>query len=148
MSDKDSQTEYEDIFQITRNVVGKKKLFNVELRNWIEAGISIFFATTIILLIPFVPLVKSISILIINIALLYFNMNGIKGCSVSTILFAELKFIRNRRKLHLRSPNYEKNKNTFRSADENLSIAETIFVYIKEHLNEFIERYSSPENSK
>lgn len=133
----------QEVDVITRNILQKNKILGVYKRNWIEAcvlGVAGFFAIKKFNFVNDIELVLSVMAFV---SLFYLGIVGIQGRSITQILFAELKFRKRRRKLHLRSAEYVRKKNTEKdSVYEEKSIAEQLAFTIRTKLNKFIDTYS------
>ena len=138
------------IYDITRNVLTKSKIGGLDKRNIAEAIISAALAAAVIFIIPFTTIVKGMSCAVICSALIVFNLRGIKNRSVSQIVIAEINFRKNRRKTHIRGPEYKWQKGGMYSYDEDgtKSAFEKGWEFIKGHINGYIEKYSDPDNSE
>ena len=139
-----------EVYTLTKNVVNRSKFLGMEKRNLVEAIIFTALVLYIVnVAIPFTPLVKIICSLVLGIFTFALNIIGIKKRSLTEILVAEIKFRQNRRRLHLRGPEYVRKRvisNYTESEDE--SLAERYFKLAKEYIDGFVERYGEEEDSQ
>lgn len=140
--------EDELLFNLTRNVIQKNKFLGIEKRNWLEAIIEGVLIFLLIMVLPFTPIVKIISTIVIEIVLGFFNLRGFKNRSLLQIIMDEYRFKKNRRKLHLRGPEYKWTKGAYAyEEDGNKSELEKLYGLIKRGITEFIEKNSDNNNS-
>lgn len=98
------------ITTLTPNVIKTGYILGKPRRNWIEAIIVDAIFIAILFIIPFTSTVRNIILLIIGPSIFYFFYRGIMNRSVIEMLTAEYRFLKNRRVLHLRGPEYVKKK--------------------------------------
>lgn len=142
------QENKKEVYHLTKNVIEHSKVMGIGKRNIVEAIIFTFLILAIIQLIPFTNLVKIITSIVLGAFSIFLNIVGIKHRSITEIVVAELRFRKNRRRLHLRGPEYvrEKFKSDI-SESEDESIAERYFKLFKAKLDDFVERYGEEEGS-
>ena len=125
-------------YSFTDNVIKKGVFLNNPTRNWIEAALSTAFVLWVINSIHFTGIVRLIASLTFGGATFFFMLKGIKNRSVTEILIAEIKFRRGRRKLHLRGPEYKRQKKDFSSMEGgNESIAQRYWKEWRQKLLDF-----------
>lgn len=132
---------------ITKNVINKNKFLGFNKRNWGEAILYTFIVVAIIFAIPFTDIVTTMCNIVLGPLVFFVNLYGIKHRSLSEILIAEMNFRNNRRRLHLRGPEYVRKKyKTTYTESEDESLAEQHFKLLKQGFDEFIEKYASEED--
>lgn len=137
-----------EVYHLTKNVIEHSKILGIRKRNIVEAVVFTFLILAIVNAIPFTRLVKIISSLILGGFSIALNLRGIKHRSVTEVVAAEIKFRKRRRRLHLRGPEYVRQKfQSDISETEDESIAERYFKRIKAGIGEFVERYGEEEDS-
>lgn len=127
-------------YQLTPNVIESGTLLGIPHRNWIEAVASSLIAVFIITAIPFTPVYTGVLCIMVSSALIAINLKGIQNRSVTQMIVAEISFLKNRRILHLRGPEYAKtvqNFNMYLNADK--SNGEIILGKITEALNNYAD---------
>ena len=105
----ESQIEY----SITPNVLESGLFLGIPYRKWFEAVGFTLLICIIICVIPFTNLVKFILCLVFGTAIFRFNLMGLCNRSVTEMMAAEIRFLRHKRVLHLRGPEYVKQKQDF-----------------------------------
>lgn len=147
MAEKDEQIA--DNYRLTQNVLTNDKVLGLNKRNWAEAIIITAMFLIGLNLIPFTMIVRGFASAVFGTSLFVFLLRGIKHRSVIQMILKEYKFRKNRRRLHLRSPEYVRKKvRSSYSESEDESIAEHYFKYVKGRIDRFIDEYSEEENSK
>ncbi len=101
-------------YRISGNVVKESSILGIPLRNWIEGAVFALIVFWIIQQIPFTTTVKNIFRVIYCGAVFIGGLIGIKNRAVTEFLVDEIKFLKNRRRLHLRGPEYERNKKEYK----------------------------------
>ena len=136
------------ISELTQNVIERNKVMGINKRNIGEAIIFTLLIFLIVVVIPFTELVTIIICIVLCPVAFIGCIKGIKHLSVTEILFAELEFRKNRRRLHLRGPQYvrKKSRNSY-SESEDESLAEKCFRFIKQRFYEFLDEYGKEEDS-
>lgn len=150
MADNEKQSLEEGIpYTLTKNVINRNKILGFNKRNWGEAILYTTIVACIVFAIPFTDIVTIMSLVVLVPLVFFVNLYGIKHRSLSEIIIAEMNFRSNRRRLHLRSPEYvrKKSKTTYTESEDE-SLAEQHFKLVKQGLNEFIEKYASEEDSQ
>lgn len=143
-----SDEEISEIVPITRNVLQRNKVFGIDKRNWIEAISFSLLGLSIVRNVRFTHDVKTLVSLVTVSVLFFFGIRGIMGRSVTKVIIAEIKFKKNRRKLHLRSPEYARSKKSKKSSSyEEQSVAKQAFIRIKEYVDRFVDTYSESSDS-
>lgn len=145
---KESQNHQQESSEITKNVLNKNNFIGFQKRNWIEGILAASAATYIIRLIPFVSSIKSVVTVITFSTILFVTLVGIKSRSLTQVLIAEYKFKKNRRKLHLRSCEYVREKTIEKENNEDLSYAGRIWKNINKRIDKFITAYHQNPDSK
>lgn len=136
------------LYNMTKNVINKGKIFGKNKRNWAEAIIYTIIVIVVVLSIPFTKLVETITLLVLVPVVFGTNLIGIKHRSLSEIIIAEINFRNNRRRLHLRGPEYvRKNYKSTYTESEDESLAEHHYKLIKQRIDEFVEKYGAEEDS-
>lgn len=137
-----------EVYHLTKNVIESSRIMGIRKRNIVEAILFTGLILTIINIIPFTNLVKIISSIILGLFSVVLNIKGIKHRSLTEVIVAELKFRKRRRRLHLRGPEYVRQKfQSDISETEDESLAERLYRQFKSSLDEFVEQYSEEENS-
>ena len=132
-----------EVFELTSNIISTGQILGMKQRNVIEGGIMTYIAIRIIGNIPFIFKVKVVLWILVSIALMIFNIRGIKGCALTEILIAEIRFRKNKRELHLRGPEYVKEKkSSYGSNYSEKSIAEEVIDWGRGHLDRFLKENS------
>ena len=131
--------EEKEYAELTANVLQKGKLFGIPYRNYIEAILGALLVFIIINLLPFTPLVTTISSIVLCISVIFFAIRGFKNRSITQIFFAEMRFRKRKRRLHLRTPEYKRRARLEGYNDE--SVFETIIRKAKSGYYEFIDTY-------
>ena len=148
MGTDSKNTEEGKIYTLTKNVINKGKILGKNKRNWAEAIICTTIVVVVVLSIPFTELVETITLLVLVPVVFGINLIGIKHRSLSEIIIAEINFRNNRRRYHLRGPEYvRKNYKSTYTESEDESLAEHHYKLIKQKINEFIEKYGAEEDS-
>lgn len=129
----------EQQYAIFKNVLRKGLLLNIPYRNWVEAVIFSFFGVCLVCLIPFVKKVKITVCVIVVILIFFASLRGIKNRSITQIVIAELIFKRRRRRLHLRTPEWQ--KQTRQEINTNESLAESVVFRFRDGIDDFVEKY-------
>lgn len=136
-------------YELTRNVIQNDKILGFNKRNIAEAIIFTLMLLLIIMIIPFTTLVKTIVSIVLGLTMFFGCLYGIKRRSVTEVFFNELRFRKNRRRTHLRGPEYvKKNIRTFFGESEDESIAEHYFKLFKEYLVNFVNEYGEEEDGE
>ena len=137
------------IFHYTKNVIQSERFMGIQKRNIYEAIAIVVFLIVVIASLPFTSVVKTMSIIVLCPTTLIICIRGVKNRSIGQIITAEIKFRKNRRELHLRGPEYKREKGEMHY-DENAndSIAEKGIRIVRTKINEFIGKYSDPEDSE
>lgn len=136
-------------YGLTRNVIEKNKILGKNKRNIKEANVFTLLIALIVVAIPFTFTVTIIICVVLCPLTFLACIVGIKHLSLTEILSAEREFRKNRRRLHLRGPEYVRKKNkTAYSDSEEESLAERTFKYFKQRLDDFVEKYSTEDDSK
>lgn len=130
--------------RLNRNVLSKNRIYGIPKVNIVEAIIFSIAVWLIILSINFTKLVSSVCILVLCPIVFVCGIKGIKSRSVLQFLLSNIKFVRNRKMLHLRGPEYKRKENQYAS-QENIdeSVVEKIIRLAGEKLRKFIEENSS-----
>lgn len=141
--------EDEMLFNLTKNVIQKDKILGISKRNWVEAIVEGVLIFGLIAVLPFTPIVKIVSLIVIEVVLGFFNLRGYKNRSLIQIITAEYKFKKNRRELHLRGPEYKWTKGAYKydEDDGNKSEFEKLYGFAKKRISGFVEKYSDNNNS-
>ena len=126
------------------NVLSKNRIYGIPKVNIVEAIFFTIAVWLIILSINFTKLVSSVCILVLCPIVFVCGVKGIKSRSVLQFLLSNIKFVRNRKMLHLRGPEYKRKENQYAS-QENIdeSVVEKIIRLAGEKLRKFIEENSS-----
>ena len=136
-------------YTFNKNIIGGKKIFGINTRNIIEAIISIMLAGAVITAIPFVNEVKILLLIVAVIGLGGFNLKGIRQRSVSEMAIAWFRYKKNKRELHLRGPEYVKEKkNTINAGYSDKSVAEELIGKLKKRVDRFLAENSEDEVSE
>ena len=107
------QNENLDEYFITPNVIESGLFFGIPHRHWFEA---VFFTLLVILIInaiPFTSIVKGVLCVTFGVTVFRFHLQGLCNRSVTEMIAAEYRFMKHRRVLHLRGPEYVKKKQDF-----------------------------------
>lgn len=135
-------------YDFNHNIISRHRIWGVGKRNIIEGAISTIIADLIILAIPFVSEVKIVLLISVSAVVLIFNIRGICNRSVSEIIIDEIKYQNRKRELHLRGPEYVKEKTTsYGGGYSDQSIAEQAIGKIKERIDEFLEKNDRERHS-
>lgn len=130
--------EYEGVY-LHSNVMTKGKLLGKPTRNWAEGIIGGVVMALIMNAIPFVRGVKILMILVSLVGMLVLGVRGAKNRSYTQLLISWIRFRHNRRRLHLRTPDYIRNVKY--GEDENESIAEAAYKKANREIDRFVEKY-------
>ena len=146
MADNDKEAKKE-VYELTKNVIERNKFMGQNKRNIAEAIISSLLILTIIIAIPFTDLVTTIVCIVLCPVAFIGCLRGVKHLSVTEAFMAELQFRKYRRRLHLRGPQYvrQKSRNSY-SESEDESLAEKSFRLLKQRFNEFLDEYGKEED--
>ena len=144
----EAQNHQQESSEITKNVLDKNNFMGFQKRNWIEGVIAASAATYLIRLIPFVSSLKSVVSVITFSTILFVTLVGIKSRSLTQVLVAEYKFKKNRRKLHLRSCEYVRERTLDKGNYEEQSYAGRIYKTINKKIDRFITAYHQDPDSK
>lgn len=137
------------LYYLTKNVINKNQLLGINKRNWAEAAIWVSGITLIVTAIPFTKIVTQMTLIVLLPIAFLLNLKGIKHRSLSEMVVAEINFRNNRRRLHLRGPEYVRKKyKTTYTESEDESLAEQHYKLLKQGLSDFVEKYASDEDSK
>lgn len=143
--DKEISTEYD----FNENVVRKHKVGKTSMRNIAEGVLFGGCGVLIVCQINFVLQIKTMVSVIVFVSILFGSIRGIKRKSFTQVVLKEIAFRRNRRKLHLRSPEYEQKESRFKSDDgDEKSYAAVYIEKFKQQINEFVEKYSDEDSGK
>lgn len=123
------------------NVIKQGQIFGINTRNWIEGIVFSLFVDAIIININFTPLVKLVACGVLSVAIVFGCCNGIKNRSVIEVLIDEIKFLTNRRKLHLMGPEYEKRHKDFSKMGEGQNNAERLWKKTKSGITETFDKW-------
>jgi hypothetical protein len=124
---------------LNRNIVSKGKTFlGRPVRMWLEGVIFGMLGVALVRLVPFVGSVKILLSIIAFLTLLVLNVIGIKNRSWTQCVLSAIKYSRNRRRLHLRSPEYVR-KIKYEEDIDNASPAEQLARKIQQRFDGFIE---------
>lgn len=135
-------------YSFNRNILPGNRIFGVGKRNLLEGIIVTLLADAVILQIPFVRDVKIVLLISISIILMIFNIRGIKNMAVTEIIVAEIRFQKNKRELHLRGPEYVREKKAnYKGGYNDQSIAEQVVHAAKERIDRFLETNDKERNS-
>lgn len=137
--------EQEKIFTtlITKNVLRQGEFLGIPKRNIAEAVLAVVAFITFLFVVPFSSIVRNVSILVYGIPIFIFFLHGIKNRSVSEIIIGEVRYLRKRRALHLRGPEYVRQPGKSASGNETKrSDFQGISEMVKEKVKGFIDEYS------
>ena len=129
-------------YHIGKNVVNSNQIMGYDKRNWLEAFLFAGCVIFIISLIPFVRDIKIVVTIFFSILTFFFGLIGIKDRSITEIIIAERKFRKKKRKLHLRSVDYAREKGAYYEGSDT-SILERYTIRIKSSIDKFVEENSS-----
>lgn len=125
------------------NILTKGKTHGIPHKNIIEALIAVVIIALIILIIPFTKVVTNVLLIVLCLTTFIVFIRGYKRRSISSIIKAEKQFKKNRRILHLRSPEYKKEE--VKLANEEYtdeSFFQSVYRLAKERIVEFVDKYS------
>ena len=128
-----------DAVYLHDNVMTKGRFFGKPTRNWVEGLIGGIVMALIMKAIPFVSSVKVLMMIVGFLAMLILGVLGAKNRSYTQPFVAWIKYRHNRRRLHLRTPDYIRNVKY--EEEENESFAETAYRKANEGIDRFVERY-------
>ncbi len=126
-------------------------LIKSDVWKWktVETIIVVFTCVKICSAIPFVPKIGNVFKLMSSLGFGMITIKGIGEMSVTQRLIYEFKYLKRRRKLHLRSPEYirkEKTVNAFNREDK--SPVEFVVDNISEKISLFIEKHTADEEQE
>ena len=98
--------------RLNRNVLSKNRIYGIPKVNIVEAIFFTIAVWLIILSINFTKLVSSVCILVLCPIVFVCGVKGIKSRSVLQFLLSNIKFVRNRKMLHLRGPEFSNHAHT------------------------------------
>ncbi len=146
MQEKEKQTQ-EDIV-LEKNVLDKGYIFTIPVRNIIEGAIVTLIIIYIICSINFTTYVKVFSCLVYGTGTMFVFIRGYKNRSFIQIIQDYIHALRNRKILHLRGPEYERQDVAIKEGEgDDKSILAKWFDEVKERLRGFTEQYAEEENS-
>lgn len=136
-------------YPLSKNIIRQGVILGYPVRNWIEGivfgGIAIF----IIQHIPFTTLANFVFTILWGGAATAFGIRGIKNRSVTEMLIDQVKYIKNKRKAHLRGPEYVRNKKEFKEYNIKYStVAEQLLAGAREKLLEFAYKHTEVKGSE
>lgn len=135
-------------YNISLNCIESGTFFNIPHRRWIEAVIFTIIVIVIIKFIPFTTVVGNVLCITLGAPTFGFFLKGIKNRSVTEMILAEIRFRRNRRVLHLRGPEFKKEKQDFsKYAGGDETNAERFIRRIKELLNGYADKVLEESDS-
>lgn len=140
-------------FHICDNIVKETSILHIPIRNWIEAIAFVFIVGFIISLIPFTSEARTGMLIIYCGFSFYMGLKGIKNRSVTEAIIDWIRSTLNRRKLHLRGPEYAREKKEIKQYDiAYASYARRKYYELREKLVGFaegrIEGYSGEADFK
>ncbi len=89
----DDKNQFNDTFIIPHNAVKVNELLGVPWTRWLETAVFVLITTIIIMAIPFVPKVKIIFLVVMDISVGAVTLHGIHGRTLTSVLYY---FIANR----------------------------------------------------
>ncbi len=135
-------------YPLSKNVIRQGVFLGYPIRNWIEGIIFGGIAIFIIQHIPFTTLANIVFTLLWGGAATVFGIRGIKNRSVTEMIIDQIKYLKNKRKAHLRGPEYVRNKKEFKEYNIKYStVAEQFLAGTREKLLEFAYKHSEIDNS-
>lgn len=136
-------------YPLSKNIIRQGELLGFPRRNWIEGLAFGGIAIAIINHIPFTDLARVVFIVLWGGAATVFGIRGIKNRSVTEMIIDEIKFIKNKRKTHLRGPEYVRTKKEFKEYHiSHASLAGQLIVEARTKLLEFAYRHSEVSGSE
>lgn len=136
-------------YELNENVIRKRKVGKIPMRNIIEGILFGGCGVLIVCQVNFVSKIKIMISVVVFISILVGSIKGIKRKSFTQIVLKEITFRRNRRELHLRSPEYEQGESKFKNDDGNETSYATVYIEkIKKRINEFVEKYSDEDSGE
>ncbi len=146
---KDREEDREMNYQLRLNCIENDSFLGISYRKWVDTFVFGGAVFLIIMVIPFTSLVTTILLVTIMIPTIMLCIHGICNRSVSEMLFAEMRFRKNKRVLHLRGPEYVRQKTDFsKYAGGDETNGERIVRTIKESLNRYADSILEGEDSK
>jgi hypothetical protein len=144
-----NENEEKSRYNISLNCMESEQFFGIPHRRWFEAIFFAFIVIVIIRLIPFTDVVKNVLSFTFGGSTFAFFLKGLFNRSVTEILMAEIKFSKNRRVLHLRGPEYKKQKQDFsKYAGGDETNAERLIRRFKEALNGYADKVLEDSDSE
>ncbi len=136
-------------YPLSKNVIRQGEFLGYPIRNWIEGLVFGGIAVFVIQHIPFTTLASIVFTLLWGGAATVFGIRGIKNRSVTEMLMDQLKYLKNKRKAHLRGPEYVRNKKEFKEYNIKYStVAEQLLAGAREKLLEFAYKHSELDSSE
>jgi len=130
-------------YWIPENVLQGKRLFNMRLRNVIEAAIWAVIMIAVVSLIPFVTRVRIIVTVCLVIAAVWVNLLGVKDMTLSEVVLNYIHYRRTGQIYHLRSIDYAKKQRKNAAGkiatEANENNADRLIRFVKGKLEEFAE---------
>lgn len=111
----------------------------------VETIATLYICKNVVAAIPFVPDVARIFTLMSCACFGIITIKGIGEMSVMQRIISEIRYLRRRRKLHLRSPEYIRKERTNANSRDNKSFIEASIEKFSSKTSEWIEKYSGEE---
>ena len=136
-------------YPLSKNIIRQGVILGRPTRNWIEGIIFGGVTIAIIQHIPFTTLASLVFTALWGGAATAFGIRGIKNRSVTEMLIDQIKYIKNKRKAHLRGPEYVRNKKEFKEYNIKYSTtAEQIYAGTREKLLEFAYKHGQNDDGE
>lgn len=130
------------IFELTKNVLPRKKILGIPRRNWIECIIFTGIVEAVIFSIPFTK-TASFSFLQFLAPVFLYQPRGIYRRSITQFFISAARFHMNKCMRHLRGPEYMRKGGKYENHEyEDKSEMQILIEKIKSRINEFIAEYS------
>ena len=126
---------------IPMNAIKKGRILKIPWKRWVEAVGFITITGILIWSSPFVPKIKTISIVVICTAIFAICIRGIKNRSITEIIRDIVTDNRTRKKYRLGSVTDERRKNYSEATFGNESLFERSIKTIKRCIREFDQKY-------
>ena len=136
-------------YPLSKNIIRQGVFLGKPVRNWIEGIVFGGVTIAVIQQIPFTTLANIVFTALWGGSAAAFGIRGIKNRSVTEMLIDQVKYIKNKRKAHLRGPEYVRNKKEFKEYNIKYStVAEQIYAGTREKLLEFAYKYGHVDSSE
>ena len=131
------------IFELTKNVLPRKKILGIPRRNWIECIIFTGVVEAVIFSIPFTKTASFMFSAVFGGGVFFISLRGIYRRSITQFFFSAVRFHMNKCMRHLRGPAYMRKGGKYENHEyEDKSEMQILIEKIKSGINEFIAEYS------